>query len=213
MFSKIKDFNEKNTAIYFFISIIILIGFLFFNSFSNKEKKNTCVLPVDTVNKRESYNYDIKINKNNEVVLLSIKKYNNKYLIEKTEKGLVYNYYIHYFNIYIKDETGNYNFFKDTYFVDGVDNKLLFIDYINDLSLVSKESVSDDKTCYTKTNESYNICIDSDNVLTYKENNITLTYRINNSSEVEDFEVNVNDIIDTNTNNLDNTNNKVNENN
>lgn len=192
MFTKIKDFNEKNTTIYFFISVVIIIAFLFVNSLSERKKENICTIPKDVVQKADNYSYDIKINNNNEVILLSIQKYKNKYLIEKTEKGYVYNYYIYYSDIYEKDELGNYNKFKGNSFVDGIDNKLIFIDYINELSLNSKQNSKDGTVCYDHNELPINICIDTDNIITYNYDNISITYKVNDVLNIEDFDIIVN---------------------
>ena len=85
---KNEEFNNKKIAIYFFLSMIVLIVLLFVNSISNKENKekndtnkNTC---VNLIGDNDKYQYNVKISKDNEIIILDIKKYGDKYFIDKT---------------------------------------------------------------------------------------------------------------------------------
>ncbi len=193
MFGKIKEFNEKNRNIYFFVAMLVLIGMLFINSLSGNKKtiSNDCTTPSNIISNSYKYSYSIKIQKTDEVILATIKKYGNKMLIEKTEKGKLTNYYLYFSDIYEEDSTGKYIIFRDSYFVDGLDNKFFYIDYINEISSSVTGKTTDGKTCYTSNKEGVYICIDDDDIITLTKGDITITYEISNKN-VTDFNVDLN---------------------
>lgn len=192
MFKKIREFNENNTNLYFFVTMFILIGLLFINSLSkdNKDIDNNNTIS-SIVSSSDIYSYDMKINKPDEVILVSVKRYGNKYLIEKTEKGQVSTYYVYYSDIYEQDSTDKFILFKGNSFVEELDNKLFYMDYIYELSYLGDKVTDDDKTCYDYSKESVNICIDNDNIITLYTGNIAVTYDIDKEDDIEDFNVNI----------------------
>ena len=170
---KNEEFNNKKIAIYFFLSMIVLIVLLFVNSISNKENKekndtnkNTC---VNLIGDNDKYQYNVKISKDNEIIILDIKKYGDKYFIEKTEKGAFVKY--------------------DGNILNGIDDKFLFLSYVDSMSLNSSNKVSD--KCIINDEENYKICIINNNTLNVLYNDLNITYEVDALGEVKDFDVNI----------------------
>lgn len=185
MFKKIKEFNDRNTAIYFFGAIIVLIAVL---AITNRNKKvETPVIeepkPVEKEEIITNYSYDIKINKNNEIILFTINFYNNKYLISKTELGKETKYYIHYIDIYEQNVLGNYVLFRNNEIVSGIDNKLLFWDYINNI-------VSNNTDCFINNEYNSTICPLEDGI-SIKNDSYEITYKLYNINSTNDFNINI----------------------
>ncbi len=188
MFKKLKDFNEKNTALYFFVAVFILVFVLFINSLSNRKTSDKGNNNSFTINDSLKYAYDIKIKKNNEIILLNIKRYGNKYLLTKTEMGIESKYYIYYTDIYQNYVNEDYIIYNDE-IIEDVDNKLYFVDYIKEL-VEGIESFNDNsKTCYLKDNTIKICAIDNMNI-TYENEDLFISYEIKNDV-VDDFNINI----------------------
>lgn len=189
MFKKVKEFNDKNVGLYFFLAVFVLVFSLFINSrFNKNENKDTtkeCTNAVGTISDSDKYSYEIKINKENEVVILSVKKYAGKILLEKTEKGKSYKYFIYYNDVYVENSDKKYVLTHIDNFVEGIDNKLLYLDYLNEISIKSK--IDEDTSCYIY--DSINMCIEEDNVINLIDGELSITYTIDNIGSTEDFDV------------------------
>lgn len=188
---KDEEFNNKKIAIYFFLSMIVLIVLLFVNSISNKENKekndtnkNTC---VNLIGDNDKYQYNVKISKDNEIIILDIKKYGDKYFIDKTEKGIITSYYIYYTKIYVSSGSAFVKY--DGNILNGIDDKFLFLSYVDSMSLNSSNKVSD--KCIINDEENYKICIINNNTLNVLYNDLNITYEVDALGEVKDFDVNI----------------------
>lgn len=188
---KNEEFNNKKIAIYFFLSMIVLIVLLFVNSISNKENKekndtnkNTC---VNLIGDNDKYQYNVKISKDNEIIILDIKKYGDKYFIDKTEKGIITSYYIYYTKIYVSSGSAFVKY--DGNILNGIDDKFLFLSYVDSMSLNSSNEVSD--KCIINDEENYKICIINNNTLNVLYNDLNITYEVDALGEVKDFDVNI----------------------
>ena len=209
---KNEEFNNKKTVIYFFLSMIVLIVLLFVNSISNKgnkeeddTNKNTC---VNLISDNDKYQYNVKISKDNEIIILDIKKYGDKYLIDKTEKGIITSYYIYYTKIYVSSGSAFIKY--DGNILNGIDDKFLFLSYVDSMSLNSSNKVSD--KCIINDEENYKICVINDNTLNVLYNDLNITYEVDSLGELKDFDVNIKDEVkeekDNTTPNKNNDNNK-----
>lgn len=168
------DYSKVAIALLFIILIIILL-------FNNKDTKNevSCVEPSKVVKNYTNYKYDISIDFNNEKYNVNVIKYDNKYLITKDN----IKYYIYYTDFY-KQENGIYTKFNDM-IIPGLDNKYLFINYIDDISYNTKVK---DK-CFS--NEVLNICVVDDNTINVVNNNFILNYVISDVGTVNDFNIKI----------------------
>lgn len=205
---KNEEFNNKKIAIYFFLSMIVLIVLLFVNSISNKENKekndtnkNTC---VNLIGDNDKYQYNVKISKDNEIIILDIKKYGDKYFIDKTEKGIITSYYIYYTKIYVS--SGSVFVKYDGNILNGIDDKFLFLSYVDSMSLNSSNKVSD--KCIINDEENYKICVINNNTLNVLYNDLNITYEVDALGEVKDFDVNIKEEKDNTTPNKGEDNNK-----
>lgn len=205
---KDEEFNNKKIAIYFFLSMIVLIVLLFVNSISNKENKekndtnkNTC---VNLIGDNDKYQYNVKISKDNEIIILDIKKYGDKYFIDKTEKGIITSYYIYYTKIYVSSGSAFVKY--DGNILNGIDDKFLFLSYVDSMSLNSSNKVSD--KCIINDEENYKICIINNNTLNVLYNDLNITYEVDALGEVKDFDVNIKEEKDNTTPNKGEDNNK-----
>ena len=203
---KNEEFNNKKIAIYFFLSMIVLIVLLFVNSISNKENKekndtnkNTCVNLIG-----DKYQYNVKISKDNEIIILDIKKYGDKYFIDKTEKGIITSYYIYYTKIYVSSGSAFVKY--DGNILNGIDDKFLFLSYVDSMSLNSSNKVSD--KCIINDEENYKICVINNNTLNVLYNDLNITYEVDALGEVKDFDVNIKEEKDNTTPNKGEDNNK-----
>lgn len=211
MLNKIKNIGENNSTGITLVAIVILIIFLFASSLGNRgnsSKQKECVAPNAVTNSKTSYEYNVKILKNKETIILNIKKYKGKLLIEKTEKGLSSSYYLYYYNTYMKNEKNEYFLYNGDSFIEGIDNKLLFIDYLAELSEKGDILESDTKVCYV-VDKLEKVCIYTDNSITYDKDDIHIEYDVYKTDNVSDFEVNVLDLSDENNNVVDE---KINQN-
>lgn len=205
---KNEEFNNKKIAIYFFLSMIVLIVLLFVNSISNKENKekkdtnkNTC---VNLIGDNDKYQYNVKISKDNEIIILDIKKYGDKYFIDKTEKGIITSYYIYYTKIYVSSGSAFVKY--DGNILNGIDDKFLFLSYVDSMSLNSSNKVND--KCIINDEENYKICIINNNTLNVLYNDLNITYEVDALGEVKDFDVNIKEEKDNTTPNKGEDNNK-----
>lgn len=205
---KNEEFNNKKIAIYFFLSMIVLIVLLFVNSISNKENKekndtnkNTC---VNLIGDNDKYQYTVKISKDNEIIILDIKKYGDKYFIDKTEKGIITSYYIYYTKIYMSSGSAFVKY--DGNILNGIDDKFLFLSYVDSMSLNSSNKVND--KCIINDEENYKICIINNNTLNVLYNDLNITYEVDALGEVKDFDVNIKEEKDNTTPNKGEDNNK-----
>ena len=205
---KNEEFNNKKIAIYFFLSMIVLIVLLFVNSISNKENKekndtnkNTC---VNLIGDNDKYQYNVKISKDNEIIILDIKKYGDKYFIDKTEKGIITSYYIYYTKIYVSSGSAFVKY--DGNILNGIDDKFLFLSYVDSMSLNSSNKVSD--KCIINDEENYKICVINNNTLNVLYNDLNITYEVYALGEVKDFDVNIKEEKDNTTPNNGEDNNK-----
>ncbi len=205
---KNEEFNNKKIAIYFFLSMIVLIVLLFVNSISNKENKekndtnkNTC---VNLIGDNDKYQYNVKISKDNEIIILDIKKYGDKYFIDKTEKGIITSYYIYYTKIYVSSGSAFVKY--DGNILNGIDDKFLFLSYVDSMSLNSSNKVSD--KCIINDEENYKICVINNNTLNVLYNDLNITYEVDALGEVKDFDVNIKEEKDNTTPNKGEDNNK-----
>lgn len=205
---KDEEFNNKKIAIYFFLSMIVLIVLLFVNSISNKENKekndtnkNTC---VNLIGDNDKYQYNVKISKDNEIIILDIKKYGDKYFIDKTEKGIITSYYIYYTKIYVSSGSAFVKY--DGNILNGIDDKFLFLSYVDSMSLNSSNKVND--KCIINDEENYKICIINNNTLNVLYNDLNITYEVDALGEVKDFDVNIKEEKDNTTPNKCEDNNK-----
>lgn len=205
---KNEEFNNKKIAIYFFLSMIVLIVLLFVNSISNKENKekndtnkNTC---VNLIGDNDKYQYNVKISKDNEIIILDIKKYGDKYFIDKTEKGIITSYYIYYTKIYVSSGSAFVKY--DGNILNGIDDKFLFLSYVDSMSLNSSNKVSD--KCIINDEENYKICVINNNTLNVLYNDLNITYEVDALGEVKDFDVNIKEEKDNTTPNNGEDNNK-----
>lgn len=191
MFKRIKEFNENNTTLYFFIVMFILIVLLFTSSLKNRGKDNNddkCTTISDVTSTNVKYTYDIKINKNAEIILVNVKRYGNKYLFEVIEKGEASYYYVYYTDVY-KENNSSYYIFNENNFIAEIDNKYLFLEYLNDLSIGFTQEASNDEACYSDTITK--ICVDNTQTIILNKDDINITYKISNIGEVEDFNINI----------------------
>lgn len=205
---KNEEFNNKKIAIYFFLSMIVLIVLLFVNSISNKENKekndtnkNTC---INLIGDNDKYQYNVKISKDNEIIILDIKKYGDKYFIDKTEKGIITSYYIYYTKIYVSSGSAFVKY--DGNILNGIDDKFLFLSYVDSMSLNSSNKVSD--KCIINDEENYKICVINNNTLNVLYNDLNITYEVDALGEVKDFDVNIKEEKDNTTPNKGEDNNK-----
>lgn len=205
---KNEEFNNKKIAIYFFLSMIVLIVLLFVNYISNKENKekndtnkNTC---VNLIGDNDKYQYNVKISKDNEIIILDIKKYGDKYFIDKTEKGIITSYYIYYTKIYVSSGSAFVKY--DGNILNGIDDKFLFLSYVDSMSLNSSNKVSD--KCIINDEENYKICVINNNTLNVLYNDLNITYEVDALGEVKDFDVNIKEEKDNTTPNKGEDNNK-----
>lgn len=92
--------------------------------------------------------------------------------------------------MYKKDENGIYQLYTGNV-VDGIDNKLLYVEYIDYISTLSKEDETDEKTCYFDNKYAIDICFDA-SVLEVDTEGVKLTYEFSKVGEIEDFDIDVN---------------------
>lgn len=191
MFKKVKEFEKQYSTLFFCISLLVIIVFLAYFSVLNKDKEKECVIPNKLVNNYSNYEYNVSYEKDDKKAKLFIKRYDKKYLIEKEEDGANESYYVYYTDVLKKDDSGEYKVYNKS-IIDGLNNKLLFIDYINDVSLQSNITTDNELTCYVNRKLDMSMCVNLDKSITLKGEDYRIIYEIESSGEVADFNVNAN---------------------
>jgi len=192
MLDKLREFNEKNKTVNFFILMIILVGFLIFNFVSKINKKDECELPTSVTENTNIYEYEMKITKSEEVIILNVRRYGQKILVDKTEKGLQSSYYIYYSGIYQKDNNQNYVSYAGNQIVENIDNKLFYMEYLDEISLKSEPKVTDDTVCYDITEKSMVLCLnEKTDKIELSGMGYKMTYEFSKFGEGEDIDVNI----------------------
>lgn len=191
MLKVFKDFDKNYSTMFFCIALLIIIVCLVYSNVMNINKDKTCVVPNAIVNNYNNYAYDIVIEKNGVVTKLYVKRYNTKYLIEKNENDIKSTYYINHTDLLEKASNGKYIKFRKDSIVDGLDNKFLIFDYINELSLKSSVSTNNGSTCYNNRSLELSMCINLDNSITLEMKDYKITYTIKENSMISDFDVDI----------------------
>lgn len=209
MFKKLNEFDNKYSGLFLCFALLIIIVFLFYISQVNRNKEKECSVPNEIVNNYSNYSYDVSITRNNIVTQLSIKRYNSKYLIEKNDNGIKTTYYLYHTDLLEKASNGKYIKYRKDYIVDGIDNKLLVFDYINEISLKSTLSNDGELTCYNNRKMELSMCINLDDSITLEGNGYTIVYSVKNVGTIEDFDVDTDLIYEDNSTNDTELNNNV----
>ena len=191
MFKKVNEFEKQYSTLFFCISLLVIIVFLAYFSVLNKDKEKECVIPNKLVNNYSNYEYNVSYEKDDKKAKLFIKRYDKKYLIEKEEDAANESYYVYYTDVLKKDDSGEYKVHNKS-IIDGLNNKLLFIDYINDISLQSNITTDNELTCYVNRKLDMSMCVNLDKSITLKGEDYRIIYEIESSGEVADFNVNAN---------------------
>lgn len=191
MLKVFKDFDKNYSTLFFCIALLIIIVCLVYSNVMNINKDKTCVVPNTVVNNYNNYAYDIVVEKNGVVTKLYVKRYNTKYLIEKNENDVKSTYYINHTDLLEKASNGKYIKFRKDNIVDGLDNKFLIFDYINELSLKSSVSTNNGSTCYNNRNLELSMCINLDNSITLEMKDYKITYTVKENSMISDFDVDI----------------------
>ena len=189
MFKKLKKFDEKASNIVFFVSLFIIIIFLFISSLRGNRGNSSCNVLFEKPSSI-SYIYNVKLEdiSTSFVTSLKVRNYNNRYLIEKVEQGIGSNYYIEYASLYKEDTDGFYVKYRDD-IIDGIDNKYIFLEYINNIA--QGMSVEGDSTC--ASNDDFKICVPSNNEIVFTKDNLRITYEYDRNTSVNDFDVSIKD--------------------
>lgn len=194
MINRIKEFNEEHTTIYVLISIIILVIILSFMSISNKKNNNiikeTKKCNSVVIDDSKKILYEVKVKRDNEIVIFNIKRYNNKYLIEKTENGYLTYYYMYFNDIYMSNDNINFSLYDKTDVSDGINIKLLLLDYISDITSYANDIEPVDN-CYVNNDNTIKSCVISDDMISVEIDNLLISYEVKNIGKVEDFNVNI----------------------
>lgn len=191
MLKVFKDFDKNYSTLFFCIALLIIIVCLLYSNVMNINKDKTCVVPNSVVNNYNNYAYDIVVEKNGVVTKLYVKRYNTKYLIEKNENDVKSTYYINHTDLLEKASNGKYIKFRKDNIVDGLDNKFLIFDYINELSLKSSVSTNNGSTCYNNRNLELSMCINLDNSITLEMKDYKITYTVKENSMISDFDIDI----------------------
>ena len=204
MIKKYREFDKKYSTLFFCISLLIIIIFLAYFSTLNKSNEEMCTIPNNVVNNYNNYSYEVKYTKDEKNIDLFVKRYDKKYLIEKEEDGVKNMYYIYYTDILEKASNGKYIRFRNNNIIDNLDNKLLLLEYVNDVSLESSITEKQDLTCYINRKKEISMCINLDESITLKGKDYSITYTVKEVGTVKDFNVDV-DLDDNNSEDIDNS--------
>ena len=196
MFKKLNDFDTKYSNLFFGISLLIILVVLVYISATNNKSVKTCEMPANSVKDYSSYSYSIKYTKEGNNIDLFIKKYGSKYLIEKNENDNKNTYYFHYTDLLEKASDGSFIKYRKNQIVNGLDNKYLILDYINEISLDSKVNNETELTCYVNRQLSIKMCVNLDDTIELKGDNYTLLYEIKDVGNISDFNVKIGNIND-----------------
>lgn len=191
MLKVFKDFDKNYSTLFFCIALLIIIVCLVYSNVMNVNKEKKCAVPSTIVNNYNNYAYDIVIEKNGVITKLYVKRYNTKYLIEMNENDTKSTYYINHTDLLEKASNGKYIKFRKDNIVDGLDNKFLIFDYINELSLKSSVSTKNGVTCYNNRNLELSMCINLDNSITLEMKDYKITYTIKENGIISDFDVEI----------------------
>lgn len=191
MLKVFKDFDKNYSTLFFCIALLIIIVCLVYSNVMNVNKEKTCVVPNTIVNNYNNYSYDIVIEKNGVATKIYVKRYNTKYLIEMNENDIKSTYYINHTDLLEKASNGKYIKFRKDNIVDGLDNKFLIFDYINEISLKSSVSTKNGVTCYNNRNLELSMCLNLDNSITLEMKDYKITYTIKENSMISDFDVDI----------------------
>ncbi len=189
MIERIKKFNVKASNIFFIISLFIIMLFLGYYAVTNRNRVKSCVTPEKLVNGYTSYSYNIKYTNEVDTIQIYAKRYDSKYLFEINKGDEKELYFFQYTDLLRKNSDDIYVRYTNGYIIDGLDNKLLLLDYINDLSFDSKTTIKDGRNCYINVKNNIDMCINLDNTIEVSNNNFKLLYTINKFDDIEDFDV------------------------
>ena len=187
MIKKIKEFNSNNYQIYLFISLIFILIVLSFNSFNKKESVKTCLIPSQNLSYDENFSYNIEIDEN--AINAKVKKYNNKYLIEIINGDITETYYVYYTDFYKKNDDNTYSKYDGSNIIGSLDNKYLFLDYLNDLSYGKKAYSNSNGYCYNIKN--FKLCLNDDKTVNLEVNDMKVKYYVTETGSNTDFEIEI----------------------
>lgn len=201
MLDKIKEFNKNYSNTVFLVIMIFILFSLIYISFNNRSKPKECVMPNSIVNNSLSYSYNVSVTSDgNDIAKLFVKKYDSKHLIELNMNDTKDTYYLNYTDFLIRKPNGRYSVFYKNELIDGLDNKYLIFDYINDLSKSSDVITKDERNCYINRKENVSMCINLDKSVELIKENYNLVYTID-TNYIDDFDVSI-EKIDINEENL-----------
>lgn len=189
MFKVLKKFNDNYSNVFFIISLIVIIVFLAYFAIMNANKPKECVMPDKLIGDFNNYSYKINYERDEDKYTLYVKKFENKYLFEVNHNDEKDTYYSHYFDLLKKNSDDIYIRYRDNYIIDGVDNKLLILSYVNDISYDSKRMENSDRTCYINSKNNLTMCINLDKSIELSKDDYKLTYEIVELGNVDDFNV------------------------
>ncbi len=187
MINKIKGFNERFSNVFFLISLLFIIVFLIYIRLNNSNVEKACVMPKDITRNYTQYSYNINYEYGDEKIDLYIKRYNNKFLIEKKYNDVKDMFYIEYTDILIKSGEKYIKYNYDI--IKNLDNKYLMIDYLNDLSQNSTLVTKNERDCFANTKENLTICVNLDDSIELSKGDYKLTYTVDASTDISDFNV------------------------
>lgn len=189
MLYKIREFNKNYSNVVFLIFMVFILVVLVIISINNRNKPKECAIPNKLVGKATNYSYDIKVLSDDvEIAKLFVKKYESKHLIEVDENDTKNMYYLHYTDFLKKNSNGMYSIFGSHELIEGLDNKYLLFEYINDLSMISDVITRNDRNCYINRKENVSICVDLDNSVEVNTEDYKLIFTIKDTY-IDDFNV------------------------
>ena len=189
MLYKIREFNKNYSNIVFLIIMIFILVVLIITSINNRNKPKECVIPSKVVGMATDYSYDIKVLKDNvEIAKLFVKKYDSKHLIELNKDDEKNIYFLQYTDFLRKNSNGTYSNFGSNELIEGLDNKYILFEYINDLSMTSDIITRNDRNCYINRKENVSICVNMDNSVELTSDEYTLIFNIKDKY-IDDFDV------------------------
>jgi len=191
MFKKLRDFNESYSNLFFLIALLFIIIFLIYIAFTNRTKVNECVIPEKIVNNYSNYSYNIKYSNDDKNIAVYVKRYDSKYIFEVNENDIKNVYYLEYTDMLKKGTDDLYHKYNIKDIIEGIDNKFLILDYINDISLESTVTTINERSCYINRKNNLTMCISLDKSIELEKDDYKLVYTITDIGNVEDFNVNI----------------------